>query len=159
MQKAFVAARAFVYMTGFIALWIWIAINLQACDYFFGFALPAWMSIPGIVLMVCGGTLALICVIIFAFRGSGTPAPFDPPREFVPGGPYRYVRNPMILGVFVFVSGLGLYLNSVTIILFSFILLILAHLYIVFREEPELERRFGQKYLEYKKSVNRWIPR
>ena len=38
------------------------------------------------------------CIGTFVTKGQGTPAPFDPPREFVASGPYRYVRNPMYIG-------------------------------------------------------------
>jgi protein-S-isoprenylcysteine O-methyltransferase Ste14 len=32
------------------------------------------------------------------------------------------------------------------------------HAVVVFVEEPRLERRFGQSYLEYKGRVHRWVP-
>jgi protein-S-isoprenylcysteine O-methyltransferase Ste14 len=40
------------------------------------------------------------------------------------------------------------------LILFAFI-----HLIVVYVEEPGLEKRFGESYLQYKRSVNRWLPR
>ncbi len=42
---------------------------------------------------------------------------------------------------------------------FALVFLCCAHLFVVFYEEPGLERRFGQSYLDYKRSVNRWLPR
>src|SRR5882762_1747826 len=51
-----------------------------------------------IALVVLGGALAIWCILTFALVGKGTPAPFDPPRQLVAAGPYRWVRNPMYIG-------------------------------------------------------------
>jgi protein-S-isoprenylcysteine O-methyltransferase Ste14 len=44
-------------------------------------------------------------------------------------------------------------------VLYTAIVLLFLHLYIVYREEPELERRFGRPYQKYKRNVSRWIPK
>src|SRR5947199_228504 len=82
-----------------------------------------------------------------------------PAREFVAQGPYKYVRNPMYVGGLGVLAGFGLYQRSLAIVLFALVFLCCAHLFVVFYEEPGLERRFGQSYLDYKRSVNRWLPR
>jgi protein-S-isoprenylcysteine O-methyltransferase Ste14 len=92
-------------------------------------------------------------------RGKGTGAPFDPPREFVAVGPYRFVRNPMYIGGWLMFAGLGFYVHSVSILLCSFLWFLVAHFFVIFYEEPTLEKKFGKSYLDYKKSVNRWIPK
>jgi len=51
----------------------------------------------GTVLVVIGLTLFSASVFYFWSRGRGTLAPWDPPRQFVVDGPYRFVRNPMYL--------------------------------------------------------------
>ena len=108
--------------------------------------------------MIVGAAVAISCVAVFVARGRGTPAPFDPPREFVAQGPYRYVRNPMYVGGLGVIAGFGLYQRSLAIVLFALVFLCCAHLFVVFYEEPGLERRFGHSYLDYKRSVNRWLP-
>ena len=55
-------------------------------------------QIGGLVLLALGGALALWCILTFVVVGKGTPAPFDPPRQLVVRGPYRFVRNPMYIG-------------------------------------------------------------
>lgn len=70
-------------------------------------------------------------------------------------GPYRYVRNPMMLGVFLigFAESI-LFLSSVLIIYFiTFMLLNL--IYIPLFEEKGLTKRFGNDYELYKKNVPR----
>jgi len=74
-------------------------------------------------------------------------------------GPYRHVRNPMYIGGFVLLIGFGLYHHSASILILSLVLIIFIHLFIVLVEEPGLEQRFGSRYLAYKQSVNRWIPK
>jgi protein-S-isoprenylcysteine O-methyltransferase Ste14 len=159
MHILFTGLRALAYGTAFVALWVWIALGIRGCDQYVPILLPIWTSTLGIILVTVGGSMALLCLSTFLFHGRGTPAPFDPPRTFVVVGPYRYVRNPMYIGGWVMFVGLGLSLHSISIILFSFLWLGLAHLFVVFVEEPGLEKRFGGAYGDYKKTVNRWIPR
>ncbi len=109
--------------------------------------------------MLIGGIIVLLCVIIFIVRGKGTPAVFDPPTKFVAMGPYAYVRNPMYIGGFILLIGFGLYHASVAILILSVILLAIFHLFVVIVEEKKLEGSFGESYLDYKKHLNRWIPK
>lgn len=108
--------------------------------------------------MAIGAILVLVCVVLFIFRGKGTPAVFDPPTEFVASGPYAWVRNPMYIGGYILLAGFGLYANSISILILSVILLALFHLFVVLVEEPALEEQFGESYVLYKNTINRWIP-
>src|SRR5712671_4113254 len=109
MKTLFIALRAAIFGTGFIFLWGWVALSLHhRYDISLGVALSNWTRTLGIVLMAAGGTLASACVATFVTRGEGTPAPFDPPRNFVAAGPYRFVRNPMYIGGFIVLLGFGL---------------------------------------------------
>ena len=159
MKTLFIALRSLVYMTGFILLFGWIALGVRSFDREFGLVLPAWTGIAGIVIMLVGASLALACAATFVVKGRGTPAVFDPPSEFLSVGPYKYVRNPMYIGGFILLVGFGLYQRSVSILLLSLVLLLLTHLAVVSLEEPNLEKRFGQSYIDYKKSVSRWVPK
>jgi protein-S-isoprenylcysteine O-methyltransferase Ste14 len=119
-----------------------------------------WMQMLGALLTAAG--LALIVWVCQAFVrfGKGTPAPFDPPRQFVRQGLYRWVRNPLYLGAAVLIPlGEALIFKSWWLLLYMAVLFLGLHCYIVFVEEKGLERRFGRPYLKYKRSVPRWIPR
>ncbi len=109
--------------------------------------------------MATGAALALLCVGTFIAIGHGTPAPFDPPREFVAAGPYRRVRNPTYIGALLIFMGLGLYQRSFSILLFALAWLAIVDLFVVYYEEPTLRRKFGTKYEEYCHAVPRWIPK
>jgi protein-S-isoprenylcysteine O-methyltransferase Ste14 len=157
MSILFLFLRSLVYIPAFILFFGWIALRVRVYDQDIGL-LPEWTLLPGIVLMIIGGLLCLVCVGIFIVKGKGTPAVFDPPTEFVAIGPYKYVRNPMYIGGFILLVGFGLYHHSLSILIFFIVLLFLFHLFVVFVEEPQLEKRFGKSYIEYKNSVKRWIP-
>lgn len=159
MKTLFIAFRAAIFATGFIFLWGWAALSLHhRYDISLGVALPNWTRPLGIVLMIVGGTLASACVATFVTRGEGTPAPFDPPRNFVAVGPYRFVRNPMYIGGFTVLFGFGLREQSVAILLFTLPWLLSAHLFVVLYEEPHLRCMFGSAYNAYCRSVRRWLP-
>ena len=95
----------------------------------------------------------------FTTEGDGTLAPWDPPRRLVVSGLYRYVRNPMISGVLLIVSGEALVLWSWPLAEWAMIFLLLNALYIPVIEEPMLVQRFGASYREYCRHVPRFWPR
>jgi len=117
------------------------------------------VQIGGIVIATAGAVLALWCVGTFVRVGRGTPAPFDPPRRLVVAGPYRFVRNPMYLGAGLAVVGAALSYASWWLSGYLGLLFLASHLFIVFHEEPALERSFGREYREYCEAVGRWVPR
>src|SRR4051812_33802608 len=59
----------------------------------------------GVAPLALGLVIIVRCFIDFVRRGRGTPAPYDPPRELVVAGLYRYVRNPQYVGVVLVVVG------------------------------------------------------
>ena len=83
---------------------------------------------------------------------------FPDPAVFISWGPYRDVRNPMSKGGFTVLVGWGCYLLSPSVVLFACVMAGLMHLFVVFFEEPRLERRFGQSYLDYESGVGRRLP-
>jgi len=112
----------------------------------------------GLVLVVLGGGLAIWCILTFALVGKGTPAPFDPPRKLVAAGPYRWVRNPMYVGAGTALTGAALFYQSPALVAFAAGFLVMAHVFVVFYEEPTLERTFGAQYADYRNAVPRWVP-
>lgn len=158
-RKGFAALRGAVYAVLFTGLWTWVIVSVRPLDDRLGYVFPDWVRVPGFLLLVLGAVLALSCVAVFAWFGRGTPAPFDAPREFVAVVPYRWVRNPMYLGAAGVMFGVGLLLESPATIGVAALFLLATHLFVILYEEPTLERRFGDGYLEYKRTVRRWVPR
>jgi protein-S-isoprenylcysteine O-methyltransferase Ste14 len=72
-------------------------------------------------------------------------------------GPYKYSRNPTHIGVTIMTLGLGLIVNSLFIIIFVIIAYVVTGLIFLKEEEKLLEKKYGQKYLDYKNKVRIWI--
>jgi protein-S-isoprenylcysteine O-methyltransferase Ste14 len=117
------------------------------------------LQVAGLVLLAVGLVLFVASLWRFAAEGEGTLAPWDPPRRFVVRGPYQFVRNPMISGLILFLFGEALVLMSPPHAVWAVGALILNVIYIPLVEEPQLERRFGDSYREYRRHVGRFIPR
>jgi protein-S-isoprenylcysteine O-methyltransferase Ste14 len=114
--------------------------------------------VAGVVVFVAGFALFAWCVLLFVRVGRGTLAPWDPTRRLVLVGPYRYVRNPMIIGVVIMLAGEAVFLGSRVVALWTLTFFVINNIYFVLLEEPGLERRFGASYIEYKTAVGRWLP-
>ena len=113
----------------------------------------------GIVVATPGVILFAASLQQFFTKGEGTLAPWDPPRQLVVSGPYRYVRNPMISGVIFMLAGLALLLGSTPHAAWAATFVLLNATYIPLLEEPDLAMRFGSDYAEYRKHVGRFVPR
>jgi len=106
--------------------------------------------------------LILMCWTMKLFTtkgGGGTPAPWQPIKNLIIEGPYRYVRNPMLVGVNLFLTAEAILLQSIPILLWMIAFVALNTVYFALSEEHELEKRFGKPYADYKQNVPRWIPR
>jgi protein-S-isoprenylcysteine O-methyltransferase Ste14 len=118
-----------------------------------------WLFISGLVIGLSGLVLLIVTIRMFILIGGGTIMPWDPTRKMIIAGPYRYVRNPMILGVIGVAVGEAIFFASYGIALLAALFFVTNTVYFILSEEPGLEKRFGAEYVEYKKNVPRWIPR
>jgi protein-S-isoprenylcysteine O-methyltransferase Ste14 len=114
--------------------------------------------ITGLVIICLGLGLMIVCISLFIRIGKGTLAPWTPTRKFVIAGPYRYVRNPMIIGVLIVLIGESVAILSFNILIWSIAFFIINNIYFTLYEEPNLIRKFGQEYQDYKSKVHRWVP-
>lgn len=113
----------------------------------------------GLALIVTGLGFWLWTVRLFARIGKGTLAPWDPTRCLVVEGPYGYVRNPMITAVLAVLLGEAALFGTPTLLIWFAAFFAINYAFFLLYEEPDLERRFGDTYREYRRSVGRWIPR
>src|SRR5437762_3589 len=146
----FVLARAATYSVLFIGLLLVFlpARILSSTGIIQPASIGAW-QVAGMLLGASGGALALTCLLTFVFVGRGTPAPFDPPRRLVVQGPYRLVRNPMYLGTGLALSGAALFYQSLPLLGYAGLFLLLTHLFVVWYEEPTLRRSVAREYLAH----------
>ncbi|HLG13061.1 MAG TPA: isoprenylcysteine carboxylmethyltransferase family protein [Blastocatellia bacterium] len=112
-----------------------------------------------LVLLATGGGIYAWCVWDFATFGRGTPAPIDAPKKLVVRGLYRYVRNPMYVGVLTVIGGWATMFLSTTLLIYAVCVGTGFHLFVVLYEERRLARQFGGEYSDYCAKVPRWLPR
>lgn len=105
-----------------------------------------------------GFAVVLACVRDFLVIGGGTLAPWDPPRRLVVVGLYRWVRNPMYLGVLGILKGWAVATGSTWLWIYLAVVAVGFHLRVVLAEEPWQERQFGDQWRAYARSVHRWLP-
>jgi protein-S-isoprenylcysteine O-methyltransferase Ste14 len=115
----------------------------------------AYLAFP---LWLIGSIILLWCFWDFTFKGRGTPAPIDPPKELVATGFYRYVRNPMYVGVLAIIIGHFLWFGYWNLLIYAIVVFIGFNTFVAYYEEPTLKRKFGASYEDYLKRVPRWIP-
>jgi protein-S-isoprenylcysteine O-methyltransferase Ste14 len=92
-------------------------------------------------------------------RAKGTPVPFNPPPQLVTTGPYAYVRNPMLTGVFALLFRFGILLGSASLLVVFTPLFIFINVWeLKAIEEPELLKRLGGDYFEYRERTPMFFP-
>ncbi len=113
----------------------------------------------GVVVFLVFLVAYLLSSRLLTSRGQGGHVEFDPPKEFVACGVYRWVRNPIAASAVLMLLGEALAFSSTGILLLFLLALIVAHLQVTLLEEPLLRKRFGTSYTAYLAQVPRWIPR
>jgi protein-S-isoprenylcysteine O-methyltransferase Ste14 len=134
----------------------WLITRWRVREPFLGWSGFRWL---GVTLMAGGGLLLLDSFVRFVRRGRGTPAPIAPPEHLLASGPYRYVRNPMYLGVLAMILGQAFLLGSRGLFAYGAGVWLVLQLFLTLYEEPNLRRRFGPVYEEYRSTAGRWLPR
>ena len=119
---------------------------------------PGIFRYLGALPILIGASIYFRCAWDFTFAGRGTPAIIDPPKELVVRGLYRYVRNPMYIGVVSILLGEALLFASLRLLVFAAVTFTFFFLFVVVYEEPILRQKFGESYRRYCRSVPRWIP-
>jgi protein-S-isoprenylcysteine O-methyltransferase Ste14 len=120
-------------------------------DYLFTPA--AATEVLGAALVVCGRVLALGAVLTIRRANSQS----DDSFYLHTTGPFRWSRNPGLLGMYLFVGGLWLITPSATLLLG--IVLYVAYMdFKVRMEEDFLANRFGSSYAAYRLRTGRYLP-
>jgi protein-S-isoprenylcysteine O-methyltransferase Ste14 len=112
--------------------------------------------IAGGVLVFVGLSLAIWGRKTMTRSGTNV-NPRQPSTALVITGPFRYIRNPLYVAMFLMYTGLALLINTAWMIVLIAILFPLMHWGVVLREERYLERKFGEAYTRYCGVTRRWI--
>ncbi len=112
----------------------------------------------GVLAIIMGGTVALWTIGAQIVLASGTPFPMLPTKKLLIVGPFKYCRNPMTLGTVTAYAGIGIWVGSFTALMAVALFATILMSYLKIIEEKELQLRFGDEYVEYKKKTPFIIP-
>lgn len=120
---------------------------------------------PGMLLTFrnIGTVFEIVGIAVLAFsywamaRARTTINPSEHSSAVVTSWTYAYSRNPIYLGWFLFIAGMGVRSASVLVLLIAVIMILLLYWAVVVQEEEYLANKFGEEYLSYKRRVRRWL--
>ena len=120
----------------------------------------AWSSSQYVafLVLVVGVAILLKSIWSFAHVGRGTLAPFDETNKLIVVGLYRYVRNPMYVGVMLILLAEAWFFWSKALLIYAGIFFVLVNLLIIGYEENRLRYKYGDEFRHYCQHVGRWIP-
>jgi len=102
--------------------------------------------------------VALVAAAIGLFRRTGQdPKPWESTPEIISTGIYRFTRNPMYVGMALLQTSIGIGFANGWILALIPLVLVVIYAIAIRHEEAYLERKFGSAYLDYKRSVRRWL--
>jgi protein-S-isoprenylcysteine O-methyltransferase Ste14 len=120
--------------------------------------LPAgrWGMVVGAFLIVAAIGLVMWALREFA-RADTSPKPHEPTTAIVASGPFRFTRNPIYISFTLVQLGIALLAQSGWMLALVVPALVLVRYGVIAREERYLERKFGDEYVAYRRSVRRWM--
>ena len=114
--------------------------------------------ISPIVRIILFAIFLLIALIFMRLSGKKVFPENEQEKRLAKTGVFAYVRNPMYLGTpLIFIAFIFLTLSLLSIVPLVITMYFFNNM--VKFEEKDLEKIFGQEYMEYKKKVPRWVPR
>jgi protein-S-isoprenylcysteine O-methyltransferase Ste14 len=124
------------------------------------------MSAFGVGMIALGAAILVAAVLVlirnfirFVVEGRGTPSPVLQTERLVVGGDYRFVRNPMYLGVIGAILGQAMIFGSFALLLYALAVWATMATFVRWYEEPLLQNRYGDEYERYRQGVRAWVPR
>ena len=126
--------------------------------------LLGWPRLPGLPVAWLGIALVAVAWVppvsaLILFRRAGTEVnPMSPTnRALVTGGPYRFTRNPMYLGLVILTLGIALWMGAWPMFIAPVATFATANWVHIPFEEAKMRRQFGTEYDSYVARVRRWI--
>jgi protein-S-isoprenylcysteine O-methyltransferase Ste14 len=164
------ASRSIFFLIGFLVVLLgvipslfylvgeWSTTSLSAGTILAQF----WRRLQGLVglsIFSIGLAAYVFCSVWLVFFGRGPHIELDPPRVFVATGPYRWVRNPVVISLLVTWAGQAVYFASIGLAALVALGIVIGHYQATRIEEPRLRLRFGRAYEDYCQKVPRWLLR
>jgi protein-S-isoprenylcysteine O-methyltransferase Ste14 len=118
--------------------------------------LGGWRIPVGLALIVVFVAWNAWALLLFGRHETGL-LPGQPTRTIMQGGPYRFSRNPLYVGLLALYIGLALLAPSVWALVLFPVAVLLIDWGAIRPEERYLHERFGAAYDDYQRRVRRWL--
>lgn len=132
----------------------YLALFIPSPKIFSDFFIPIILGL--IVLLIGQGIRVATIGLVYIIRGGRNRQIYA--EDLVTDGLFSHCRNPLYLGNVVEILGLGILANSIIFVLIMFPLFVFIYQAIIRAEEDFLSKKFGARFDDYLKKVNRWIP-
>jgi protein-S-isoprenylcysteine O-methyltransferase Ste14 len=123
-----------------------------------------WPRMPGFPLQLLGIALTIIpwilpvwAIALFFREGTEVSPTSEANRKLVTGGPYRFTRNPMYLGLVLVTLGVAIWIGAWPMFLAPIAVFCTANWIHIPFEEAKMRRQFGTAYDDYVRQVRRWV--
>jgi protein-S-isoprenylcysteine O-methyltransferase Ste14 len=110
----------------------------------------------GLLLVAAGVGLSSYAAALFGGRKT-TKNPYGHPDAFVTDAPYTFTRNPMYVGLAAILFGFAVFFGSPAMLIAPLLFFLVIDRMLIPEEEENMERIFGEQYLDYKRRVRRWL--
>ncbi len=125
---------------------------------FWALELTHWSGWYGVAWTLIGvGVIILVAGWVQFFRAKTNIRPDKPSSNLIQSGLYRFSRNPIYVSGLLLQLGIALLMNNLWIVLLVPVSKFVFDRYVIAREEAYLERKFGEVYVDYKRTVRRWL--
>ena len=112
----------------------------------------------GIFVITIGFLLLIISIKSFIDNKTTiNPLNLKKSTYLVTSGVFRFSRNPMYLGMLLFLLGTAIILNIIGGLIISILFIFYMNFFQIIPEENALQNLFGKNYRNYRKTVRRWI--
>ena len=110
----------------------------------------------GAILALAGFSLMMWSWGLFK-KGNIAICPKANTISLITNGPYRFTRNPMYLGFVLILAGLALCVGTPPFYLSAMVYFVIINRVFCPYEESKLINSFGCEYIQYMRSVRRWV--
>ena len=126
--------------------------------------LVGWPTVPqvhslsiGIGLIAVSFIAPFWALVLFRREGTQVSSTSETNNKLVTGGPFRFTRNPMYLGLVVLSLGVAVATGAILMFVAPLLVFATANWVHIPFEEAKMRRQFGPAFDDYARNVRRWL--
>ena len=158
MRKALILLLGVTIITLFLFI-VPVLLIIVNVTYNFPIISNSFLKSLGFVFCIFGLSATFVTIHFHFLTGRVTPVAIETPKKLIKRGFYGFSRNPMYIAILLTFLGGFLVFGHLLLLIYFFFAAVSVHLFVVYKEEPELKKLFGKEYEEYIGKVPRWLPK